>query len=421
MKEFRPPIVRYNSYKNLVTMPSKINSFILADFSSAMNEWQKRRPYDLLTIDFSTVNKPYSNGMLPIIALLNNYRLLGKKFKIYLPNDLKIRKIFRSMNWANMLSDEYPKSESYHDRHFVTTQFTDFRELPEITKDFMDVVLRNMQIPKDIVSALEWSIYEICDNVINHSESKGGGYIQVIAYPKQDTIAFTVADAGRGILNSLKEGIPSLRTDAQAIGEAIKAGVTRNKEFGQGNGLAGSLRITTMSGGSIDITSGNSRFYTTMGDNHITECEKNQSFQGTSVSGQIKMNKNFSITKALDFGGTFPYVSVNIIDLDYEMKDQDCLLVKMKDETTGFGTRYSGKQMRTKILNLISSKPNYPIYIDWSGVPVIASSFGDEFMGKLFLELGPLSFSAIIRNKNMEILVRQILDKAITQRLTQEK
>jgi anti-sigma regulatory factor (Ser/Thr protein kinase) len=115
----------------------------------------------------------------------------------------------------------------------------------------MDVVLRSMFIPSDIISALEWSISEICDNVINHSESMVGGFVEVITFPRQGIITFTVADAGRGILGSLKEAIPTLRTDAQAIGEAIKAGVTRNKAVGQGNGLAGSLRITTMTGGSM--------------------------------------------------------------------------------------------------------------------------------------------------------------------------
>ncbi len=102
------------------------------------------------------------------------------------------------------------------------------------------------------------------------------------------------------------------------------------------------------------------------------------------------------------------------------MEDKDCLLINMKRETTGFGTRNAGRQMKTKTLNLINSHPNYPVYIDWEGIPVIASSFADEYMGKLFVQLGPLNFSAIIRNKNMELLVKQLLDKAILQRLAQE-
>lgn len=102
------------------------------------------------------------------------------------------------------------------------------------------------------------------------------------------------------------------------------------------------------------------------------------------------------------------------------MPDRDCLLIKMQEETTGFGTRHGGKQMNIKILNLIEAKPNFPVFVDWSGIPVISSSFADEFMGKLFITLGPLGFCATIRNKGMEKLVHQLLDKAILQRTDQQ-
>ncbi len=123
----------------------------------------------------------------------------------------------------------------------------------------MEIIMGHIQMPKDVLAALEWSITEICDNVINHSESKVGGFLQVIAYPQNNLVAFTVADAGKGILQSLKEGIPTLTSDVEAIQQAIKAGVTRNKDAGQGNGLAGTSRIAVMTGGSLDILTGAGR------------------------------------------------------------------------------------------------------------------------------------------------------------------
>lgn len=415
----KQPLVRYISYDNKIKFPSKIGSSILHDFAAALNLFQKRRPHDLLTFDFSGVQKPYPNGMVAIISAISYLRINGVKMDFILPNNYDIRKLFRSTNWAFFLDTKFEQSEHLHSKHLVTQQFKDFTDIPQIINKFMDVVLGSIQMPKDVVSALEWSINEICDNVINHSESKVGGFVQVITYPNQNSIAFTVADSGRGILNSLKEGIPTLRTDSQAIGEAIKAGVTRNKQFGQGNGLAGTLRISTMTGGSIDITSGSSRFYSTHNHNKTTDEDKERAYRGTVVSGQLYTNTKFSIGKALEFNGT-QHIPLNIIDTRYEMADKDCVMLKIKEETTGAGTRNSGRQMRTKTINLINSKPGYPIYVDWEGVPIIASSFADEFMGKLFIALGPTTFSSLIRNKNMEILVQQLLDKAISQRLTQE-
>jgi hypothetical protein len=413
--------VWYSQQKQLIKFGNKVNSYIIRDFSSAIDIYLKSKT-KALTVDFSFVTQAYPNGMLGVISTVANLRALGHRIDVILPTNFEVRKLFRNGNWAHFLSPEQnTKSESFHDRHLVTRQFVNNKEQTDVVNDFMDVILRNMEVPKDIISGIEWSINEITDNVLNHSESKTGGFIQVSTYPKSATIAFAVGDSGRGILKSLKEGIPTLRTDSQAIGEAIKAGVTRNSKFGQGNGLAGSLRVTTMTGGSLDITSGTGRLVATVDETKKNDRYFNQSYQGTLVCGQIKMSKDFSIIKALDFGGTHPYVAVNIIDSQYEMEDSDCLLIKMKAETTGYGSRNSGRQLRTKTLNLINSKPDFPIIIDWSGIPVISSSFADEFIGKLFLEIGAMAFSAKIRNQGMEELIKNLLDKAISQRLTQAK
>ncbi len=40
-------------------------------------------------------------------------------------------------------------------------------------------------------------------------------------------------------------------------------------------------------------------------------------------------------------------------------------------------------------------------------------------MGKLFLEMGAMNFSARVKNIGMETLIRALLDRAISQRLTQ--
>ena len=414
-------VVNFNLWSNTVRFSSKVSSFCIPDFAAAIHIWQIRKQKDCLKLDFSSVIHAYSNGMLPIIAAITAIRLSGSKVTIEMPRDKHLRWVFTSTNWAHFLDPHnWRESEFKHQRHLVTRQFSDFTHLPGITSDFMDVVLRTMPIPKDIVSALEWSISEICDNVINHSDSKTGGFIEVVTFLKQEKIGFTVADSGKGILQSLREGFSTLTTDSQAIGEAIKVGVTRNKDAGQGNGLAGSLRITTMTKGSLDITSGSGRFVSTGEKSYKTERGRKHHFKGTSVSGIIQLDKSFSISNALSFDGK-QYTPLNIIDLNYEMADQNCLYVTMKDEDTGFGTRSSGRQLQIKILNLIESKPNYPIIIDWVGVPVISSSFADEFMGKLFIILGAMTFSSLIRNKNMEPLIVQLLDKAIAQRLTQEK
>lgn len=402
-----------------IEFTGKLNSFNVKDVCAALNLFRETSNTDL-TLDFSRVLQAYPNGVLPIISSVTEIRGEGHNVYVKLPHNNNIRRLFRSVNWAHFLApSQFDKSESTHDRHLVTRNFLDEKEQFQIVNDFMDVVLRSMQLPKDIISGLEWSINEITDNVLNHSKSKNGGYVQVSTYPTNGQIAFAVADSGRGILASLKEGFPSLRTDIQAIGEAVKAGVTRNPKYGQGNGLAGSLRVATISGGSLEITSGKARIISTPEETRRNDRRDFQSYQGTLVCGQINVLQDFSISQALIFGLNEGYEPGNVIDYHYEMEDEDCLMLSMKKETTGFGTRRSGKQINTKINNLINAKPHYPLVIDWEGVPVISSSFADEMIGKLFVKLGAISFSSLVRNVNMEPLIRNLLDKAIAQRLTQ--
>jgi len=96
------------------------------------------------------------------------------------------------------------------------------KEQKKVVDDFMDVKLRNMELPRGILSGLEWSINELTDNVLNHSKSPIGGLIEATTYPKNETIAFAVADAGIGILDSLREGIPTLRTEYRSYGRGCK-------------------------------------------------------------------------------------------------------------------------------------------------------------------------------------------------------
>ena len=103
----------------------------------------------------------------------------------------------------------------------------------------------------------------------------------------------------------------------------------------------------------------------------------------------------------------------------YETEKGDAIILKMRDGSTGFGSRAAGRQLRTKCLNLLNAEPTKPLLLDWTGVPLVSSSFADELVGKLFVTLGPLAFSARVRNLGMDAVVGGLVDKAILQRAAQ--
>jgi len=200
-------LLTYDTYSNRILFSNHISTGILPHFAAAIRLWRERGLANSLTFDFSKVSKAFANGMLGIIATANNLRSQGVEILVTQPYNQIAKDFFSSTNRANLLDPQLRRINKK--RNHFAQRFSSYEELPRVVNNFMEVVLRHIKMPRDIQSALEWSVNEICDNVINHAETGAGGYLQVIAYPKHNLIAFTVADAGRGILHSLQEGIPS--------------------------------------------------------------------------------------------------------------------------------------------------------------------------------------------------------------------
>jgi hypothetical protein len=136
-----------------------------------------------------------------------------------------------------------------------------------------------------------------------------------------------------------------------------------------------------------------------------------------SFSSDVELD----LTKTLAFGGDAQRHAVSdIIEMKYLSNDCKTLQVAMRDEEAGFGSRRAGAQMRTKCLNLLRAEPECALLVDWDGIQMISSSFADEFIGKLFVELGPMSFVSRVRQTRMTGVVRALIDRAILQRTAQE-
>ena len=90
----------------------------------------------------------------------------------------------------------------------------------------------------------------------------------------------------------------------------------------------------------------------------------------------------------------------------------------MSDEATSFGSRVAGTPVRIKLMNLLRMCPGQRIVVDFSGIPLVSSSFADEALGKLFVEIGPVTFAQRFEFRNLATTVKQLIDKAISQRMS---
>lgn len=343
-------------------------------------------------------------------------------FDVILPKDRNLQGVFQANNWAHFMSPLlHEQSSDVGDRHLPLRRYATGQEQQKIVDDTLELMLHQMKVDRPVLHALEWSLNEITDNVLNHAEAQEGGLIQVVTFREQRRIQFAVADGGRGMLASMREVQPKLRRDTDAIGEAMRQGVTRSKEVGQGNGLAGALRIATGSNGSMTILSGRGEVRVMkppQAAEHITYTNRlplSEEFSGTMVFVELMADQLVNLEDALDFGGGGP--DFDYIDARYG--EGETIQLKVADESVGFGSRVAGDGLRTKIDNLLRARPDAVVVLDWAGVPLVSSSFADEALGRLFIELGPVTFASRIQSVGMEKLVRQITDQTILQRAAQ--
>ncbi|MBU0546645.1 MAG: DUF4325 domain-containing protein [Patescibacteria group bacterium] len=90
-----------------------------------------------------------------------------------------------------------------------------------------------LDLPKNIVSIIEYAFTEILNNAIDHSKSKK---IDVVADRGDDFIRFNISDKGIGIFNSIIKKY-NLKNELEAIQELTKGKLTTAPERHTGEGI----------------------------------------------------------------------------------------------------------------------------------------------------------------------------------------
>ena len=384
---------------------------------AAMHNLTTMRGYSDLNIDFSDCKSAFSGQMLGIAANVQNYLINGIDTSLIPPSGNRFRRIFINTNWAHLIDFRRFSESTYRGYSQIPAmKFRDADQLYETVSTIMKNILGALnKFDRSHLTAIEWSVNEITDNVLNHAQSPVGGFVQVTNHSRRKQIEFSVCDAGLGIPATLRSHNPKLSTDQEALEKAIQEGVTRDKSVGQGNGLYGTWRITQLSGGRFELYSGNASLISTPQDGLTAIRGESIPFNGSLVTTRIGYGKPLELKDALTFDSK-PYVPLDIIDLDYNEDEEGNVTIYLKQESGGFGSRKAGEPVRRKINNLSRIAESGHLIIDFSDIPLMSSSYADEVFGKLFVEVGPIEFSRRFELRNLDDLVEDLINKAIMQR-----
>lgn len=129
------------------------------------------------------------------------------------------------------------------------------------------ILTDKLHLQSKVTMRFTMALSEICQNVIEHAGT--GGWVAVQAYKWQqrlggrNVVVIAVCDAGMGFRKSLESSQGPRPTDrwgdAMALEETVMRGVTRFRDPGRGQGLAGVKRFIGNWQGKFSVRSGTAR------------------------------------------------------------------------------------------------------------------------------------------------------------------
>lgn len=120
------------------------------------------------------------------------------------------------------------------------------------------------------------------------------------------------------------------------------------------------------------------------------------------------------LASALSFGGVPHTPRFDYTERRFESEDGEMILSVKDEMSQELGSRAGGRLAARMVRNLLGD--DQVVVLDFADVSVISSSFADEVLGRLFVDLGPMTFANRIEIRNANPNVRGLIDRAIVQR-----
>ena len=117
--------------------------------------------------------------------------------------------------------------------------------------------------------------------------------------------------------------------------------------------------------------------------------------------------------KAFQSIGGFDEFDIRINNM---LDDDDYIVYDISANGQGTATREAGEYIRNDIENILK-RTESGIILDFANVRAVSSSFIDELISKLVLDLGFIQFNTLIRITNMVTDIRYLCERSLYMRI----
>jgi anti-sigma regulatory factor (Ser/Thr protein kinase) len=370
---------------------------------------------DVTLLDFARVRTVWPNVAVAVAATLDYLRDDGHKLVVdhVHPNQARTHLI------APLTIDKFVRWETPLTNNVWRYRSED--EAQALSTKFMEALTEQVACEAGVIDALNWCIYEVLDNVFQHSHATSG-YVMMQLHSKQRKCVIAVTDTGRGIHKSLAESPVEGRVDRSklseahlAIGHALEQGVTSKGKLNQGNGLHGLRRAVEINGGELTVRSGRGQWTYKNGKvSAFTDYARPvldvNSSHSTTVDWRLNCATPVSINEAL---GRAEQPSALLGSIEVGDRYYRIDAAELEEYV---GSRAKGLEVRTRIHNYLAAGAQQ-VVLDLSSIGVVSSSFADEVVGKLAVQLGELEYRRRVFIENASPTNRGLIERAIELRL----
>jgi len=240
-------------------------------FEQALHIFREAQEIDLHGVTFID---PY--GMVGLLEIGEILKSNGVRKTMYLPESEEVLKYLERMDFFRFaggyfnlkpaqpqISEKYLRNQSSD----VLLEITPIEKSDDIhfivgkVKGRAHAILaKHLHYDERAINGFIVALSEVCQNIIEHSETKGFVGIQKYHFHtmNKNVVKIAVMDIGIGFRTSLSERF-SLKNDLEAIEKALLHGASRYAEKGRGHGLAAIRRFVSQWNGKLSIRSGTAK------------------------------------------------------------------------------------------------------------------------------------------------------------------
>lgn len=365
-----------------------------------------------IVLDFTGINnKTYSNTHTTMSGIIEHYKSKGLDIEVLDKGYISATSLKEPVHIS---SNDDIENKSIFDK---VIKF-DNTSVDIVADSIINEIKYLFVCEKNFLPALSWCLKEIMDNVIVHSGTNEG-LIMAQVHHRRRLVNISIFDSGLGLLNTLSEsGEFSPTNELEAIDLALTHKVSGNRNIGQGNGMWGLRQIVKNNKGHLSVMSGRAikifdyeKDEEEIYDNLAVLGEHNQC---TRIDFSLNFDNVIDIKESL--GNYSVYETINS-DIENMENENDWIIFDVKKQALlGTGTRQSGKQLRKYLINIMNTSDK-KIVIDFKDVDMVSSSFADELIAQLILEIGKDVYKDRFVLSNVNEHSNIIISSAIRQRV----